>query len=188
MPRAISHLIRSRRFYVVGSPDECWEWTGARAPQGYGQIRTAGDGPTVGAHRAVYEDRVGPIPEGLHLDHLCRNRECVNPAHLEPVTNKENNHRGLAGPREQCPQGHSYSEHGYALPSRHGRGCRKCDTARARRYALTHPQNVGTCVTCGEDKKIMAKQQCNACYIKARRVARGGRSDRPNSTYYSGQN
>src|SRR5690554_7618442 len=55
----------------------------------------------------MYESFVGPIPEGLHLDHLCRNRACVRPDHLEPVTNKENVHRGLAGPKSRCKRGHA---------------------------------------------------------------------------------
>jgi hypothetical protein len=74
----------------------CWNWTGARTPKGYGQIRLA-TGQTAYTHRESYETFVGPIPEGLHIDHLCRNRGCFNPAHLEPVTPKVNARRGLTG-------------------------------------------------------------------------------------------
>jgi hypothetical protein len=176
--KAISHLIRSRRFYVPADPADCWEWTGTRTPDGYGQIRRIHNGSTMGAHRAVYEDRIGPIPDGLHLDHLCRNPPCVNPAHLEPVTNRENGRRGLAAPRSHCPGGHSYAEHGYQKTARGGRSCRKCDTARTRRWKESNPQKVAVCVTCSELKPMMAKGQCNACYLKTRRALRG-RSDRP---------
>lgn len=63
---------------------ECWEWTGVLEPTGYGRMSV--NGRNVMAHRICYELHVGPIPDGLFLDHLCHNRRCVNPEHLEPVT------------------------------------------------------------------------------------------------------
>lgn len=80
--------------YVV-TPGGCWRWIGTRTPEGYGQIRVA-VGEVAYAHRVAYELLVGPIPEGLHIDHLCRVRACVNPAHLEPVTQAENNRRAAS--------------------------------------------------------------------------------------------
>lgn len=75
------------------SPDtNCWEWTGYIMPSGYGL--TSRDGQKTSAHRANYEDFVGPIPEGYEIDHLCRNRACCNPGHLEAVTRSENQRRG----------------------------------------------------------------------------------------------
>lgn len=77
---------------------DCWEWTGALFQgTGYGQVWA--DGTTRLAHRVVYELLVGPIPVGLDLDHLCRNRSCVNPAHLEPVTRRVNVQRGWTAGR-----------------------------------------------------------------------------------------
>lgn len=70
--------------------DECWEWYGAICDGGYGRYHT---GKNWKAHRFSYEYLVGPIPPGLALDHLCHNKRCVRPDHLEPVTTKDNNRR-----------------------------------------------------------------------------------------------
>lgn len=74
-------------FGVTKTPG-CWFWLGATNSDGYGRIRI--EGKTKFAHRIYYEHHIGPIPDGLELDHLCRNRSCVRPEHLEPVTHKEN--------------------------------------------------------------------------------------------------
>jgi hypothetical protein len=85
----------------------CWEWIGARNGNGYGS--SCGSDP---AHRVAYSWLVGPIPEGQELDHTCRNRACVNPHHLEPVSRSENRKRICEyGPREFRP----YCKRGHAL-------------------------------------------------------------------------
>lgn len=76
----------------------CWIYTGCIAPVGYGQIGSGG--VVLYTHRVSYELHEGPIPNGLHIDHLCRNRACCNPEHLEPVTQAENNRRA-GGPRQK---------------------------------------------------------------------------------------
>ena len=78
----------------LGAGTSCWEWEAHRQPSGYGQFSE--NQVVVYAHRWAYERFVGPIPEGMHLDHLCRNTRCVNPNHLEPVTQAENNRRAAA--------------------------------------------------------------------------------------------
>lgn len=115
----------------------CFLWFGAYDPVGgYGYI-AGGRGKQELAHRVSYELFVGPIPDGLQIDHKCRMRCCVNPSHLEPVTCKVNIGRGntgLAAARRQlakthCSNGHPYiDENTYRGPGREGRGRRTCRT------------------------------------------------------------
>ena len=106
----------------------CWVWGAATDPTGY--ARFADGGKLWRAHRWAYERFVGPIPEGLDLDHLCRVRNCVNPEHLEAVTRRVNLLRAHVIGKTHCPQGHSY-EGGYIDP-RGSRRCRECHRIRSR--------------------------------------------------------
>lgn len=117
----------------------CWLWTGTLTAGGYGQIRSRDFG-TMYAHRWAYEHFVGPIPAGLQIDHLCRVRRCVNPAHLEPVTARTNFLRGdgvLTSGKWQratthCPHGHPYSGENLYATYDGKRLCRICRKKTAR--------------------------------------------------------
>lgn len=117
----------------------CWQWAGSiQAESGYGYIRLS---PTKRSrvHRVAYESIVGPIPDGLQLDHLCRNRACLNPAHLEPVTSRVNTLRGMTvtaanAAKTHCINGHEFTPaNTYVNPRRGNRSCRACSAASARR-------------------------------------------------------
>jgi len=94
--------LAERVFAKVDMTLFCWEWKGAVCRYtGYGKVGLGRRGDGVGyVHRVVYQMLVGPVPEGMDLDHLCRNRACCNPDHLEPVTRSENNRRGALSRRD----------------------------------------------------------------------------------------
>lgn len=131
--------------------EECWPWESATNRGGYGIVSLGGrQGGMRLAHRVAYELEVGAIPEGLELDHLCRNVLCVNPFHLEPVTHVENILRGAGvaaqhAARTHCPKGHAYDERNTWIQiRRNGQRCRVCKTcARERNNRWRRGKRVG---------------------------------------------
>lgn len=129
--------LEQRFWSKVDATGSCWEWTGARSDTGYGSFH--GPRGASNAHRTSWVLLMGPIPKGLVLDHLCRNRLCVNPDHLEPVTEQVNIRRGYspmvrASLADTCPRGHSLAD---AYVVRRGgvatsRQCRPCLRERQR--------------------------------------------------------
>lgn len=142
-PNLVVGTAKGRFYSKVALPNEngCMLWLGARTPNGYGQLTVGGK--RVSAHRMAYELMVGPIPEGLEIDHVkargCKSRSCCAIEHLDLVTKAENIRRGDAGVnnavKSHCPSGHPYSESNtYVLPSRpNARYCRACKKEREQR-------------------------------------------------------
>lgn len=132
----MSRDIRERLMAKVRHDESgCWLWTGALDGQGYGQIwAPVGKNQPLRAHRVAFEVFRGPIPDGLVIDHLCRVRSCINPAHLEPVTTRENLLRGTGfsavnGAKTHCVRGHLFDD-ANTIRAKLGRGCRKCAAIR----------------------------------------------------------
>lgn len=133
------HSIVPHRFWAKvdrRSEDECWPWTAYINNNGYGAYHPRVDVKVL-AHRVAYELTLGPVPEGLDLDHLCRNRACANPRHLEPVTRQVNLLRGQTlvaanAAKTMCPQGHPYAGDNLIV-SGPGRKCRTCKNERRRK-------------------------------------------------------
>lgn len=123
----------------------CWIWRAYSTKTGYAQFQApdlnTGESRLQYAHRVAYESIHGPVPEGFELDHLCARRNCVNPAHLEPVTRKENLMRGDTLPaaraaQTHCQRGHELSgDNVYTNPSQGSRTCRICRTQFNREWA-----------------------------------------------------
>lgn len=128
----------AERFWSkVDKSGECWTWTGATNHAGYG--RRYFRGRNIMAHRVAYILTQGPIADGMQIDHLCRVRLCVNPAHLEAVTQHENIMRSeswsaINARKSSCVNGHEFTaENIYERPDRPGRQCRTCVRERQER-------------------------------------------------------
>ena len=125
-------LIEERFWKKVTKTKTCWLWVGAKCSDGYGNFKFYKK--TKGAHQVSYILKYGVVPRGLELDHTCRQRSCVNPEHLEPVTHHENTLRGKVGEttrkrtlaRTHCKHGHPFSGDNLYLDSNGYRYCRTC--------------------------------------------------------------
>lgn len=140
MIRALITPRTAERFWAkVEQRGECWIWTGAVVGAGYGHFAQGGPSKMMLAHRWAYEAMVAPIPEGLVLDHLCLNKLCVNPEHLDPVTQAVNIDRNpnainkTCAQVTHCPRGHEYDERN-ARWHNGRRHCRACARIHAANY------------------------------------------------------
>ena len=141
-----------RVFAKVDKTDSCWNWNGAKV-QGYGMLAVGRK--RIKVHRIVYEAMKSKIPEGLVPDHLCRNRACVNPEHIELVTNKENILRGIGAcatnaQKTHCPRGHPLVEENLVKyrSEKGGRECKTCAYENGKihkqRYRENHKEQIRT--------------------------------------------
>jgi hypothetical protein len=145
----------------------CWLWTGGNNGK-YGVFFNGQR--KVYAHRFAYEDPIGPIPQGLQLDHLCRTPLCVRPDHLEPVTARVNQRRGLKGTQTHCLRGHPFDEANTIIRSNGTRRCRACarlrDEARGRyrpKPAVTHCLRGHEYTLENTRRKANGTRECRTC-------------------------
>lgn len=125
-----------------GYETPCRVFTGYLNPNGYGQIsvgsKSDGTNHRMLTHRVMYEHFVGPIPEGVEVDHLCRQPDCCEPSHLELVTHAENMRRGYWGSKTHCANGHAYDDANVYVRTHHSghtsRTCKTCRREGMRRY------------------------------------------------------
>lgn len=166
---------------TVAGPNACLIWVGSKNDRGYGQINVNGE--RTYTHRLAYELFVGPISEGLQLDHLCRNRACCNPHHLEPVEPGENTRRGEPANRTHCPQGHAYDEANTRIRERidmksktpvRARECRECELIRKRQKQASrthcgagHPYTPENTLTRSDGKRWC--RTCREAFYASRR-------------------
>jgi hypothetical protein len=168
---------RVDRFWAkaVQQPSGCWEWSGSVSPYGYG-ILVIRRRPTR-AHRVAYELKYGRIPQGLVIDHLCRNTKCVNPAHLEAVTNTVNVLRGI-GPSArnavatQCVHGHDLADDNVVIVPGGKRQCIECGRRRTRDYQRRKRVRATISSLCRMCKKRPQDGGFKSCALcRARKIA-----------------
>ena len=120
--------LRAWKYVLKGDPNACWPWQASLGSHGYGQIGWKGNDRMHGttAHRAIWVSLNGQIPDGMTIDHKCRNRVCCNPSQLRLLSNYENAKDNGFAKRTHCPHGHPYSPENTRVNDRGHRFCREC--------------------------------------------------------------
>lgn len=131
----------------IGETEECWPWLGYKTQKGYGVFFKKGTG-NIRAHRFAYELWIAPIPEGLTIDHLCKQPDCVNPNHMEPVSISVNTLRGVGlAPtyvkRTHCNYGHPFDLFNTYKRKDNSRRCRTCEQIREKKRIRQHTSAGG---------------------------------------------
>ena len=155
-----ARYVRPLEDYIEKEPNSgCWLWTAHVDRLGYGHVTRGGQNQRV--HRVMYELAKGPIPEGLTIDHLCRVRSCVNPEHMEPVTQRVNVLRGEANAAKNARKTHCQNGHEFEVMENGWRYCRSCGNELSKGWYYAHREAVLA------EKKIYYQQNREA--INARR-------------------
>lgn len=164
-------LTKHRKDAVTG----CWLWTDALNTNGYGVVWDPAKQKQSKAHRVAYEELVGAIPDELPIDHLCRNRACINPEHLQPVTLGENVRRGVSPPAQRARQTHCKNGHelsGYNLrvdPKTGYRQCSICVRERAKKWKEKNPEAYAALrKKSDKNRSEKIKEYLRAYYLKNR--------------------
>lgn len=134
---AVLNALPERIRKKIAPSDTCWLWIGGKTAAGYGHMWNGTS--VVYAHRYLYEHFVGPIPSGTEIDHLCRVKACVNPAHLEPVPHAENSRRAVQWEAVRCKAGHARSPENTYITARGRQVCRVCQCESAHRGYWADP-------------------------------------------------
>ena len=162
LKRRPSNPPNAEKFWSLAdkSKPPCWQWTGPSSPLGYGYFGRYGV-----AHRVAYEIAVGPIPDGLEIDHLCRNRGCVNPEHLDAVTHRQNILRGetlasINAAKTHCWRGHPFDEGNTRVSAIGYRTCRACNQINVGKWADRNRDKVRA--ACLERVRRLAARRASA--------------------------